>query len=484
VSLYEGWWYSSTSVRPAPDPLAGRYGIAGAVTGSQAGAPMVAIAGEVPPRLRAVHLRRPHLGQELATIEGAFGRQWQDELNEVGSASLRIGNEDPQSVTIREGDVVRFEDDGWATFAFLVREIERQQIAEGEEVDQVTSFTGPGLLAVMEEALVYPSNGLAARPVETDRYFSWQSPDYNDDWWGYAQLYPVVDGYQPGSNEWPVGMSPGDGMYAGVTNWPLVGCPRITAPGADYWLAPGGWSYMRKFFYIAPEDPVRTLVIYTVADDRCLVWFDGQKISETYEWSNSNSDLEENPVDVSPGWHVIAAAVGNSDLGPMWSDYFGRWINPWSFMCAVYRMNEDTMDREGNPILISDETWKGVFYPPHPPGWTPGQVLIRMFYEAQLLRGGLDGIGYTFTGEVDSAGTPWPEVGDIATKTGTDYLTFLKELAETYIDFWMEPGTLTLHAWVKGTRGSRIPDVSLHPPTDPNDPWSGNLAALSYRKVD
>lgn len=483
MSLYDAWWYT-TSTRPAPDPLRGIYGIAGAVSGAQAGAPQVAIAGEVPPRLRAVLLRRPDLTTELATLDASFGREWQDELNEVGSASMHIGNEEDQSTLVREGDVVRFEDDGWAAFAWLVREIERQQIAEGEEEGQTTSFTGPGLLAVMQEAVVYPSNGLEMRPIEEKRYFSWQSNDYQDDWWGYAQLYPVVNGYQPGTDEWPVGMAPGDGMHAGVTEWPLIGCPRITAPGADYWLAPGGWSYMRKAFYIDPGDNVRTLVVYVVADDRCLVWFDGQKMSESFDWSNSNDDLTEFSVEVTPGWHVIAAAVGNSDLGPMWSDYFGRWINPWSFMTAVYRMNEDTMEREGNPMLVSDETWKGVFYPPHPPGWTPGEVLIRLFWEAQGMRSGLAGIGYTFTGEVDSAGAPWPEVGDIATDVGSDYLTVLKELAETYIDFWMEPGTFTLHAWIKGTRGAHQADVSLHAPTDPDDPWSGNLAALSYRKVD
>ena len=49
---------------------------------------------------------------------------------------------------------------------------------------------------------------------------------------------------------------------------------------------------------------------------------------------------------------------------------------------------------------------------------------------------------------------------------------------------WMEPAQFRLHAWVKGMRGSHIPDVDLHPPTDIFDPWSGNLAGLSYRRTD
>jgi hypothetical protein len=49
---------------------------------------------------------------------------------------------------------------------------------------------------------------------------------------------------------------------------------------------------------------------------------------------------------------------------------------------------------------------------------------------------------------------------------------------------WMEPAQIRLHAWVKGMRGSHHADVDLHPVTDPLDPWSGNLAGLSYKRVD
>jgi len=469
---------------PGPPPQS--FALSGAVTGAVAGAPMVNVDGVVAPKMRATLHRRPDIRPTVAELPGSFRRQWQDELNEVGSASMVIANEDAQATLPREGDIVRFEVEGWAVFAWLIREIERVQIANGEEHDQVTTFQGPGLLAILQESIVYPSNGVEMKPVEEERTWGWQSNDYDDSWWGPPAIYPVVDGYQPGSQgEWVVGMDPGSGMVAGCTVWPHRGCERLTAPGATYWLAPGGTCYMRKLMWIAEDDPSRMLIIYALADDECSIYFDGQLQYETSQWENSDADLIRFEVEISPGWHVIAARVHNSEAGPMWSEGFNEWINPWSFMLTVYKMNPITGEIAPDPIIFTDDSWKMVAYPPREPGWTVGEVLHRTLYEAQWQRKGLPGVALAFTGEVDSDGNPWPETTAIATKVGTDYLTFYKELGETYIEFWMEPGSFTIHAWVKGMRGAdRTDDIALHAPTDITDPWSGNLAGLSYRKVD
>lgn len=468
--------------QPPPAPPAPRsLTLTGVVRGAKAGGAMVTKEGEVVPRLSATLYHRPLLNSRVATLDGSMRRQWQDELNETGSASMVIPNEDPQSTDVREGDIIRYEDQGYACFAWIVREIERTQIAQGEEADQVTHFAGNGLLSILSEAVVYPSNGIEALPVEEDRYFSWQSNPFDDDNWAHAKLYAR---YWPGQNDSPPDMAPQSGMFAGCTVWPLPGCWRITTNLGDYWLAPGGWCYFRKDIYIGPDDPIRTLLIYGLADDESKWWFDGQEMYETYGWENSDADLIRFETEISPGWHVLAVAVHNSELGPMWSELFERWINPFSIMAAGYRMDENTGELDGSPIFQTDDSWKIVDYPPGPPGWTPGEVIRRALYEAQDQRGALMGITLGFTDEVDSDGNPWPEVTDIATKVGTDYLTFFKEMAETYVDLWMEPASFTLHAWVKGMRGSHLADVNLYPPTDPDDPWSGNLAGLSYKRVD
>ena len=479
--LFYGTGGTEPPIEPGVDQTVA---MVGAVSGSMAGAPMVGVEGVVPPRLRATLHRRPNLIPVVAELSDSYRRQWQEEMNLPGSASMTIGNESDQATQVREGDVVRFEDEGFAVFAWIVREINRAQIAPSEEIDQVTDYSGDGLLSIFKEAVVYPSNGLGAKPIEEDRYFSWQDGAYDDSWWGPAARYPAD--YWPGVNDSPDGMPPNSGMFAGVTDWANVfpGCPRITAPDTTYWLAPGGWSYMRRNVYIGPDDPTQEMIVYWFADDAAYVWWDGQPQGQTEYWSNDNSDLQQFQVEITPGWHVIAVAVQNHEGEAFWSEGFGEWINPWSLVMAGFPMDPATYEIGGAPIFWSDAAqWKMVAYPPGPPGWTPGQVILRLMVEAQWTRSGLAGVTAGFNEQVDSAGQPWPNVGDIATKVGTDYLTFLLELCETYVDIWMEPAQFRLHAWVKGTRGQARP-VTLHPPLDVNNPMSGNLAGLSYKRVD
>jgi len=476
---------------PPPPPPDQFFAMVGAVSGAMAGSPMVGIEGVVPPRLRATLHHRPNIGPVVAELTGAMARKWQDELNETGSASMTIPNEDPQSTLVQPGDIIRFEDEGYACFAWIVQQIERVQIARGEEIEQVTRFSGKGLLDILSEALVYPANsldamprgpeGMSMHPIEIDRYFSWQSNAYDDTAWTTAKLYAQ---YWPGTNGNPPGEPDGSGMFQGVTEWPLPGCWALTSNQGDYWLAPGGWCYFRHLFWIGDDDPTRILEIYGVADDESRWWFDGMLQWDTFEWTNTNSDLINFQVDVAPGWHILSVAVHNSEIGPMWSDMFGRWINPFSVMFAGWRFDDNTGVFVGDPIFQSDTSTKIVDYPPGPPGWTPGEVIDRCLVESGWSRKTISFLGIGFTHEVDSDGTPWPTVTDIATKVGADYLTFFKEMCETYVDIWMEPGRFILHAWVKGQRGVHRDDVVLHGVTDPNDPYSGNLAGLTYTRVD
>src|SRR4051794_39066189 len=116
--------YYGAGSTPAPPPPDQTFAMVGAVSGSTSGAPMIVIDGMVPPRLRATLHRRPNLVPVVAELTGAFDRQWQDELNSPGTASMSLGNEDPWATQIQPGDVIRFEDDGWAVFSWIVREIE------------------------------------------------------------------------------------------------------------------------------------------------------------------------------------------------------------------------------------------------------------------------------------------------------------------------------------------------------------------------
>jgi hypothetical protein len=134
------------------------------------------------------------------------------------------------------------------------------------------------------------------------------------------------------------------------------------------------------------------------------------------------------------------------------------------------------------PIVRSDGTWKCLSYPSSVPGMTVGEVIRHCVTEAQG-RGGLAGLTLNFSDELDAEGSAWETVCDISTKVGTDYGTFfLKELCETYCDLWMEPAGWRLWAWVADGRGVDS-EVTFHGPTDPGDPYSGNLTALTHRRA-
>lgn len=439
-----------------------RMNAAGAVTTAMPGTPMMYREGVIPPRLQASLHRRPDLLPTVAVLGGSFHRQWQDELNEVGSGSMTIANEDTQATIVTPGDVVRFEDDGYACFAWIVREINRAQIAEGEEHDQVTDYSGEGLLSMLSEGVVYPARGAGVKPYDDQRAFSWPAVDYDDQWWGYAA---EIGG--PRAGYW----------FDGITGWPNDTSTWIWAhlPNALEW-APAGACYVRTTFNV-PEG-VNLLHLYLILDAEGELFIDG--MSQLYFMYDAEPvSPAETDVEITPGEHTLAIKCTN-DVDPESDEIH----NPGGILFAAYGVNSvGEWIPDYGPLVETNGGWKIVEYPPFEPGMTPGEVMTHCVEEAQA-RGALLGLTLGFDGEVDSDGNPWPEYTQIATAVATDVLTFFREMCATYIDMWMEPSQFRLHAWVKGMRGSHLADVDLHPVTDPLDPWSGNLAGLSYKRVD
>lgn len=435
----------------------------GAVSGPQAGAPLTRVEGVVPARMAASLHRRPNITPTLAMLPGSYRRQWQDELNEVGSASMVIANEDPQATVVGPGDIIRFLDDDYACFAWIVREIERAQIAEGEEHDQVSTFSGDGLLSLLTEGVVYPPRGPDVKPFSDDRLFSWPSVDYDDQWWLYAtELGAPYTGY----------------WTDGVTDWPLANSAQWIWAGNLFdpveW-APGGPCYVRKTFTV--PDNVKTLRMYVILDAEGDIYIDGQFQASAIYDAEPVSPMTID-IDITPGEHNVAIVCTN-DVDPEGDEIH----NPGGVLFTCFGINSIGEFSPPESLCDSNGTWRIVEYPPYPPGMTPGEVMRHAVQEAQA-RGALGDLSLGFTDLLDSDGNPWPQYTNIATKCGTDVLTFFKELCNTYIDMWMEPARFRLHAWVKGLRGSHIADVDLHAPTDVTDPWSGNLAGLSFRRVD
>jgi hypothetical protein len=399
----------------------------------------------------------------VADIPDALSRQWLDQLNEPGTGTLQLTNTDPILGDLGINQIVRFILYGEVVFAFIIEQIERVLVDPGEESSQLTTLSGRGISAFLEWALVYPARGVERLPIEQDRVFNWTAPSgtYDDSTWTFASAFVTVDNAKfTGGAEWVL-QPTGEGFPD------LTGAFFIWAPGATLDIAPPGDIYLRKDF-VAGDDG--RYVMYLLIDNYGEVYLDGALLTAVNP-ADGFQNVTFVPIDLSAGTHTIAIhAVNAPDDGPPGG-------NPGGVAMALFNA-----DQANNPIAVvavTDSSWKGVYYPPFPPGMTPGAAIIVCVNEAQA-RGALGWLTVDFSGVVDSNGQPWPEVGDIATKTGTDLLTFLRELSGTYIDFWVSPGDLVLHAYVKDTRGAPAA-VSLHPPTDIEDPGTGNLRSHSRR---
>jgi hypothetical protein len=450
------WYYLSA---PPPAPPAGQsILLAPSVSEAVSAGPFVARSGTDESGLVAKLFRRPDLATSLATLSGAKAKRFRDELNEPGSGSLSLLNDDAGLALIEDGDLIAFEANGTRAWVMLAQGSDRASIDQGEEAGEATVVSGPGHLAILAEARVYPARGVDQLPAEIDRVFSWASYDYDDSAWATA-----TETHQAGTVT---------AYHALLEGWPDATAWYIWAAGWGLDYAPAGTCYFRKDFTVpASGDDALQLLIFLGADDTGMFYLDGTAVLDTTgnRWDNHSTYTKL--VDVTAGAHVVAGSCENAfpDQGPAHP-------NPAGLLGAGYLVVNGVITEL---LWHTDASWKIVEYA-EPPGMTVGEVMRHAIAEAQA-RGALLGVVPMFTDDTDSNGDPWAEVTDCATKVGCDCLAFFRELCATYCDMWMGPGGLELYAYARDGRGTTVP-ASLHRPTNPAVPSSGNLRSLNHKR--
>lgn len=478
-------------------------------------------------------LRMPGL-DFVRDLPDAIGRQFQDQINDVGSGSITLLNDDDAISDVQLGDLVQFLLYGIVAFTLVVEQIEAHEIEPGEESDEVTILSGRGINAVLEWGLVYPSRGPYSLPIEQDRVFNWTSPQYDDSSWQPVKLLA-----RDSNDIWAASF----GDIFGELMW-------ADRPDCTGTFAPPGTVWFRRTFVVPAG--ITKLHLAFVADNIVNLYLDGQPIGSAESPAPFHASTVD--VDVTAGTHLLAAEcvnvaladpdaslppsapayviVGGDTLwgiaiqfygdGRKWgliydanqatiqstAEAHGQWnpndpghwiypgetlgipgvtadatggrLNPGGFICDVWGVDGQSVDLPSIPILSSSTDWKQVGYLDYPPGMTVGEVILivlREWYDRG--QNFVPTISPQFDKYVDSKGVPWPLVSDISTKTGTDILTFLKELSATYIDFFLSPGALELYAFAKDTMGQAT-SIVLQGATG-DDPNSGNLTSLTRK---
>lgn len=265
-------------------------------------------------------------GNLLAVMSRSRNRRWFEALNEPGGGSFEIHLDDPvlydhpdieaqgllpRETILKYGNIVRCYLDGIARFSFKLENLRVTRVGSGEKSDQWVEVSGRGVLACLEDAVVYPEYGFTPKSRGEKRLFTFVANAYEgviDDGtglgytnfgWGWAaELKAQFDQATP-----PWIGSPKDWPELGQNAlwiWDKVRGSR-TAP------APSGFVYFLKRFYIDNEEDI---AFFAAADDAFELYLDGQPLMQnggTFGWRETmRADLK-----VAAGHHLIAVRCEN-----------------------------------------------------------------------------------------------------------------------------------------------------------------------------
>lgn len=356
------------------------------------------------------------LGVSYGPLTEGFARRWLDQLNDTGSGSVALNSDDPDVGLIDYGRVVRLAIDGTPRFALVIETIDRKSVDPAEEAGQSVEVSGRGLLALHEDALVYPERGVGWFPTSDVRLFDFTSRYLDTTGW----TVPVATPLEVVNRPYPEG-------------WPDPSALWIWDRDSSVDGVPVGWVYFRKTFTVAET---QNATLWVSADDQSEAFVDGVPIA-AQEFLTGQSVAGNATLRLSAGEHIVAVRAKN--------------LNALKATMALTIVGDD-----GATVLVhTDLTWVCLGYPPAPPGFTVGKVLRHLHEEAQA-RAGVALAGWTrsFTDTADSDAVAWATDETFAFPVGRDYLTVLREMVERGHDVGASvTAPLTLHAWRDGGRG-------------------------------
>lgn len=435
------------------------------------------------------------------TLSQVLSAEFSDEFNATGfgSVSVPLSSTADKALLVKD-NVVRVEYQGAARFAWFIEVLERDLAAGGNQ--QTITASGRGLLAWLDDAVVYPQGGLAD-------FSSDQRP------WNYAS----ADGAWKSSVTWS---TPQTVVWKNDTtarkNLPVKW--RAIDPDARWiWATDptaavprGTVNYFRGTFTLSA--PTR-LAMWASADNYFQLWVDGTLVMDSSRFSEtapSYAQFTKWVARLGKGTHTVAARVRNdkpwerTDLSvsastdkvsasahgltantkvrvtdvskacglTKGSDYFlvnvadddfklsttsgGSAVNITAdakidlrlvadstagFLFSAWSLDDD--NKPNTLILRSAATgWEVATEPAkHRPA-----VILRTLMEEAAARGcyRFSKFTYGFDQTAPTSGT-WTTYVDMTTKVGSSLLQIFDAMVDLGHDFWLNPETTRLDAW-------------------------------------
>jgi hypothetical protein len=393
----------------------------------------------------------------VKTLTKAFGRAWLHQLNDVGSGTISIHPTDAELVAtpsvLHYGNIFRFELDGTERFAFILENRSIPPAPQDEETGRIWTLSGRGVLALLDDAIVYPE-GTVVGSTARQRRFDWTAIVYDDSSWVAAtQIQKQSAASGAPEPQWvtlPGNWPDGDAYWI----WSREGV-------AGYPHMPIGTSYFRKTFTL---DTAMDVAVFATCDNRFTFWLDGTQILEGDDWRTTyRFDLP-----LTAGTHQIAVTGTNDPL----SNPQPTSTDPAGLLVAIIEVDENG-NLTGTPLVRSDSSFLTLDYPSVVPGMSVGEIWRILIDEAQA-RGGLAGVTKGFLDATDARSVAWTAgeaIGgvftvNVALDIGTSYLDVMRTFVEQWIDVEMTPD-LELRLYNKNTLGTdRTGTVTLEVGTD------------------
>ena len=433
------------------------------------------------------------------TLVEVLSSEFVDEYNAPGAGSVTVPLVSADAGLLAKDAVVRVIYQDAVRYSWFVETRERT-IADNSNQATLTA-SGRGLLAWLEDAIVYPQGGLADF-LAPDRPFNYASGPGGG--WRTSGNYQDAQGVQWRNDTTARAKLP--------VRWkdPQAQWIWRTDPTSQVERGTVNWFY--RDFTLTERKRIK---FFASCDNQMDVFLDGQQIMSSSDFDQeaaSFSQMARFTIRLGIGEHTLAARVRNDkpwqryDLKVTASDdkvscsghglangtqvivterenaagltkgttYFVRARDDNSFKLATtnsdativnvtsngeidlklksdgtagfiltgLEVNDD--GKEGAVVVRTNTNWKVSSTEPY---WRPAQILRFLTTEAAdrgVYRLNNLSFGYDVTTPTSGA---WSTEADLTLRVGSTLLTVLDDMVDLGIDFWLNPATLELEAW-------------------------------------
>ena len=434
------------------------------------------------------------------TIDQALTSEFVDEFNAPGFGSVTVPLFSTDASLLTKDRVVRVIYRDEVRFAWFVETRERDLANTSGQ--QALTASGRGVLAWLEDAVLYPQGGLADF-LAPDRPFNWASGPTGN--WRTSGNYQAALGVQWRNDTTARAKLP--------VRWkdPVAQWIWRTNPETVVQRGTVNWFY-RDFTLTEPK----RVKFFASCDNQMDVFLDGQQIMSSSDFDKeaaSFTQMARFTIRLGIGTHTLAARVRNDrpwqryDLDVSASDdriscsghglangtqvtitdksgangltkgtsYFVRAKTDDDFKLATtnsdativnvtsngkvdLRLKVDNtagfiltgleVDSDGketdNVIVRTNTNWQVSSTEPY---WRPAMI-VKVLAEEAAARGvyRLNQLTYGFDISAPTSGA-WTTEVDLTLKVGSTLLTVLDDMVDLGHDFWLNPSTLRLDAW-------------------------------------